>query len=161
MQELHAAVPNVRIVWDRPHGLWEIQERGRLTGQWRYVCYWADHHPVYGTPIYRELPPSAGPIRQKLSDIDMKRFLCSSRAAWKKLEQEMDEVRVVEARNRKEKWQRFAKEYGRDLAARGAGIRQTFGMGRSGGRTYGRHRLWLPRGSDVARAHSAELQRKP
>jgi len=160
MKELHRSVPNVRIRWDRPRGLWMIEERGRLSGQWHYVCYWADFVGQYQVPVYRELPTSAGPILEKLHDIDMARFLRNPKAAWKELERNMDEARVQRARTKMEKWRDAMRQYGEDLAARGGGIRQTFGFGKSAGLNYGRNRLWLPRGSDVTRKFASDMQRE-
>lgn len=161
VKELARSLPNVRIVWDRPHGLWMIEERGRSSGQWMYVCYWAELVGAYRVPQYLELPTSIGPILQKLHEIDMSRFMRTPKAAWAALEREMDDTRVKKAKDKWKKWKDALSQYAPDLRARAEGGRQTFGFGKSGGANYGRSRLWIPRGSDVTRAYAAELEREP
>jgi hypothetical protein len=63
----------LRLDWNRQHNVWELQERGRRSGTWRYVFFWADDAGG-GKWSYRPLPTSAGPILQRLAALDYERL---------------------------------------------------------------------------------------
>lgn len=147
---LAEALPAVRVVWDHRKNLWVIEERLPDNGRWVYVAYWARYAHEHPIPQFKELPPTPEPIRKFLHAIDLARM---TRAVGTEGEQrllrQMGENRREFLAGKKRQWLEAQREYGVDLAARGIGVRQTFGFGKSAGDI--RSRRWLQKGSQNTR----------
>jgi len=70
--ELKAFDKRLSISWNRDRNLWEVREKGARTGISHHVFFWAGGRcPNY---TYRELPDTAKPLLDRLSEIDTMRF---------------------------------------------------------------------------------------
>jgi len=129
-RELKEFNPRLRVRWDSERNLWVVEEKGRTDGNWYYVMLWAER---IGRASYqfRPLPQTAGPVIEKLVEMDMARFNRTPRAAWKSLLSQLEGSRRdymqahtsrqkdVMKQSVKDKWNYYMKG------------RRTFDMGRA------------------------------
>lgn len=149
--------PNVRVVWNRQLGVWEIQELGAITKTWRYVMLWATIAPP-APPKYLPLPPP-DEVMRRLAEIDMTKLGNTPAAQWHALCADMDEKRKDALAAKMAEIDEAGREYAIDFTKRAYGIRQTFGPGSQYGRT--RPGVGREYGSPHMRKFMAEKTAKP
>lgn len=152
-RRLAALNQSVRVEWNAGLGVWEIQERGRVTGQWRYVMLWAVLAPPRA-PQYVPLP-SPEEIMRRLHEIDVERLGSTPSSQWGALCADMDEKRRDWLAGHLAEMDEAGREYAEDMHARGNGIRQTFAPG------YIRSRVGLASGSQNMRDFVAVKTARP
>ena len=126
---------NVRVVWNKGLGVWQVEELGRVTRTWRYVMLWAIVNPPV-PPKFVGLP-APEKIMEKLHEIDCDRLGRTPMQQWGALCAEMDEKRKDALAKHFAEIDEAGREYAADMAKRFDGIRHTYGAGTTGRADYG------------------------